>query len=158
MSDRSLLVLQYVIDDWFAALQQREPRALELAYALALALPACDETNAVRETARAQEGVAALEISSDVRDLLGYASEKYNALTGGDFRRVDMGNPNVLAFERRTNDERLLIVNNLARVSQPVKFRDYADKEGWDILNRVEFTFPARAQLEAYEFLWLLVE
>ncbi len=158
MTDAALLIPQYGFDDWRDALRTREPRALELAYALALVLPASDETNALKEMTRAANDAAAFEIARDVRELLGYAVEKYEALTRGDFERVDAGNQNVLAFERRWNDERLLIVNNLARVSQPCKFSAYAGKEGWDILNRVEFIFPARAQLDAYEFLWLLVD
>lgn len=182
MSNPSLLVPQYVLDDWLSALEQREPRALELAYGLAMALPKSDATTALYEIAvgasedatardvaaaalvdgavetRTAEEMTPREISNEVRGLLDYAYEKYAALTHGDFMTVDMGNPNVLAFERRNAEERLLIVNNLARVSQPVKFKEYAAKEGWDILNRVEFTFPARAQLEAYEFLWLLLD
>lgn len=171
MSGGSLPVPQYVLDDWLAALEQREPRALELAYGLAMSLPQSIATTALYEiavgagaTVSMQEGdggasdATDAEISQDVKDLLGYAFDKYDALTKGDFAAVDLGNPNVLAFERRADEERLLIVNNLARVSQPIKFKEYAAKEGWDILNRVEFTFPARAQLEPYEFLWLLVD
>lgn len=158
MSDALPWVPQEVFQAWRAALQQREPRALELAYALTLTLPAHQETRALQETTRASADATPYEIARDVREMLGYAYEKYAALTRGDFARVDLGNVNVLAFERVCADERLLIVNNLTRVSQPVKFRDYAGQAGWDILNRVEFVFPARAQLEAYEFLWLMVE
>ncbi len=83
---------------------------------------------------------------------------KYEAFEYGALLRVELGNVNVLAFERIAGPERLLIVNNLAPLSQPVKFRDYAGRVGWDILNRVEFNFPVRAQLEPYEFLWLMVD
>ena len=158
MSQAELLVPQYVIDDWLAALRTREPRALELARALALSLPNNSETRALQETTSTSEDATPFEIANEVAAMLDDSYAKYQALHDGAFHRVDVGNPNVLAFERTTPDERLLVVSNLARVSQPVKFREYAGREGWDILNRVEFTFPSRAQLEAYEFLWLLVE
>lgn len=157
MSETTPLVPQFVFEEWLGALRTREPRALELAYALALALAVNDETTVLQESIRAIDEASSFEISSDVRELLDYAYEKYDAFKDGDFFRVDMVNANVLAFERRTNGERILIVNNLAPVSQPIKFQEYAGREGWDILNHVEFVFPPRAQLEAYEFLWLLV-
>lgn len=158
MSESEFLIADYVLQDWQAAVRTREPRALELAYALALTLPVTEATAALRATTGVAEEATPFEISNDVREMLEYAIEKYDALTRGDFLRVDLGNPNVLAFERIVADEKLLIVNNLARVSQPIKFQLYAGREGWDILNRVEFIFPTRAQLEAYEFLWLMVE
>lgn len=158
MSETTPLVPQFVFEEWLGALRMREPRALELAYALALALGVNDETTVFQQSIRAIHEVGSFEISSDVRERLDYAYEKYDAFKYGDFFRVDMGNANVLAFERRTADERILIVNNLAPVSQPIKFRDYAGRGGWDILNHVEFIFPSRAQLEAYEFLWLLAD
>ena len=158
MSENRLLVADYVLQDLQAAVKMREPRALELAYALALALPDAEGTTALRAATSAVQDATPFEISSDVREMLEYAIEKYDALTRGDLERADLGNVNVLAFERRAKDERLLIVNNLARVSQPIKFQNYAGKQGWDILNRVEFTFPPRAQLEMYEFLWLMID
>lgn len=42
MSDSALFVPPDVVEKWQNALRTREPRALELAYALALALPAED--------------------------------------------------------------------------------------------------------------------
>ncbi len=158
MSASELLVADYVLQDWQAAVRTREPRALELAYALALTLPATEATATLRATTRVAEEATPFEISNDVRETLEYAMEKYDALTRGNFERVELGNPNVLGFERIVANEKLLLVNNLARVSQPIKFQNYAGREGWDILNRVEFIFPTRAQLEAYEFLWLMVE
>lgn len=158
MTQPSLLVPDHVLQDWLAALDAREPRALELAYALALTLPEAEETGSLKQRTHVVDDSNEFEISPEVRDLLNAAAAKYDALAKGIFQRVDMGNPNVLAFERQTGDERLLVVHNLARVAQPIKFHAYAGREGWDILNRVEFLFPPRAQLEAYEFLWLLVE
>lgn len=158
MSPDRVLVAQYVVDDWLAALKTREPRALELARALALSLPENDATRALQAATTMAENSVPFEVSDAVSAMLEDSRVKYEALTGGDFVPVDLANPNVLAFERNTAQERLLIVNNLARVSQPVKFQAYAGREGWDILNRVEFTFPTRAQLEAYEFLWLMLE
>lgn len=168
MTEPKLFMPQYVFDDWLAALQTREPRALELAYALSLSLPENAETTALRASARIVRTIQTadgalldapkIEIAPEVLVLLQDALAKYSSLSSGNFLPVEMGNPNILAFERTGDGERLLIVNNLARVSQPIKFNAYGGKEGWDILNRVEFTFPARAQLEAYEFLWLLVE
>lgn len=177
----SLLVPQFVLDDWAAALQQRDPRALELAYALALALPQT-EMPELTVLARTASEEAAHAINGDVRARLQEAYKKYDALRDGSLYARDMGNWNVLGFERTSaaaqaritdlerllsvdnerlliaDNERLLIVNNLARVTQPCKFREYAGRRGWDILNRVEFTFPPRAQLEPYEFLWLMIE
>lgn len=153
-----IVLPQEVWDDWLNALKTREPRALELAFALQLSLPADAENAITQAHARFVDDATMLEISAEMRDLLGYAHEKYAALTRGQFERVEVGNSNVLAFERRTDDERVLVVNNLTLHTQPIKFREYVDKAGWDILNRVEFIFPPRAQLEAYEFLWLLVE
>jgi hypothetical protein len=158
MSEAPLLVPENVFEAWRNALQAREPRALELAYGLALALPELDETGELKAAARATGDPNSFEIADEVLTVLDEAAAKYEAFHGGDFQQIDIGNPNVLAFERTTTDERVLIVNNLTLASQPVKFRGYAGKEGWDILNRVEFTFPARAQLEPYEFLWLLVD
>lgn len=158
MSRGEMLVPQYVVDDWLAALKTREPRALELARALTLSLPDRQETRELQETWTSGDQATPFEIANEVAAMLEDSYAKYEAFRHGAFERVDVGNPNVLAFERTIPDERLLIVSNLARVPQPVKFRDYAGRAGWDILNRVEFTFPARAQLEAYEFLWLLVE
>lgn len=157
MSQVGMVVPQDVFDRWATALKLREPRALELAYALALALDDSDETKALRETTHAVRDANAFEIAQDVRTMLDEARARYDVLGRGSRRQVDLGNPAVPAFERSSDGERVLIVNNLTGVSQPVKFRDYAGMEGWDILNRVEFTFPARAQLEAYEFLWLWV-
>jgi len=158
MSQEAPLVPQYVLDDWSAALRERDPRAAELAYALALALPPGDNADALGSATRAEMDAPPGELSNEARALLDDAYVKYDALREGDFARVDFGNPNILAFVRRYEGDRVLIVNNLARVTQPVKFRDFAGLEGWDILNRVEFTFPVRAQLEPYECLWLLVE
>ncbi len=162
MSSPLPLVPQYVLDDWLTALEQREPRALELAYGLAMSMPKSDATTALYEiavgaTAGDSNNSEPLEIVPEVRALLDDAYPKYTALTHGDFTPIALGNPNVLAFERHDESEHLLIVNNLARVPQPVKFKTYAGQNGWDILNRVEFSFPAQAQLEAYEFLWLML-
>ncbi|HZQ10339.1 MAG TPA: alpha-glucosidase C-terminal domain-containing protein [Anaerolineae bacterium] len=143
----SSFLLQEVLDEWTAALRENEPRALELAYTLALTLPKGEGT-APSENA----------LSPELRELLLSAYQKYDALRAGTIEPVDLRNPNILAFQRVSGDERLLIVNNLSRRSQPVKFGAYTGRAGWDILNRIEFTFPSRAQLEPYEFLWLLVE
>lgn len=157
MTQLVMVVAQEVFDGWSAALKQGEPRALELAYALGLALEDSDETKALKETTRMARDANTFEISAEVHAMLDEAQKKYAALGRGSRRQVDLGSPAVLAFEWFGEGERLLLVNNLTGVSQPVKFRDYAGLEGWDILNRVEFTFPARAQLEGYEFLWLWV-
>lgn len=150
------MIAQHVFDSWLSDLRAREPRALEIAYSLALTLPQDKGTDSLRaRVAPDEEGLKI--ISPDVRDLMQFAYDRYDALRDGNFALVDPGNPNILAFERACRDEQLLLVHNLARVSQPVKFRAYAGRAGWDILNRVEFIFPARAQLEAYEFLWLML-
>lgn len=147
-----------VFDAWLADVQMREPRALELAFALGLALPSSVDTNLLRDSVAALDARALTEISVEVRDHLQFAYDRYEAFRDGTFRHMDFGNPSIFGFERRCQGEHLLIINNLARVSQPVKFREYAGRAGWDILNRVEFIFPARAQLDAYEFLWLMIE
>ncbi|MBI4673380.1 MAG: alpha-glucosidase C-terminal domain-containing protein [Chloroflexi bacterium] len=147
-----------VFDAWLADVRGRKPRALELAYALDLTLPQNADVMALRDATMALGDADVAEISADVRDLLQFAYDRYDALRDGIFQRVDFGNPSIFAFERVREGERLLIVNNLARVSQPVMFRDYVGRAGWDILNRVEFIFPTRAQLDAYEFLWLMVD
>lgn len=156
MSEAPLLVAEYVLEDWLDALRAREPRALELAYALSVALPPLAETGAVRAAAQLAEDATLFTVSPVVREMLNNARDKYDALRHGEFVPVDFKNPNILGFERKAEQERVLIINNLARVSQPCKFLEYAGREGWDILNRVEFTFPTRAQLDPYEFLWLL--
>lgn len=153
-----MMIQQHVFDSWLADVRAREPRALELAYALALALPQNADASALRGAVAALGDEEIGEISADVRDLLQFAYDRYDAFREGSFRRVDFGNPSIFAFERAQENERLLIVNNLARVPQPVLVRGYAGRAGWDILNRVEFIFPARTQLDAYEFLWLMVE
>jgi len=153
-----MMIEQRVFDRWLADVRAREPRAMELAYALALTLPQNADASALHETV-ALLGVAEIaEISAAVRDWLQFAYARYDAFREGSFRRVDFGNPSVFAFERAQAHEQLLMVNNLARVPQPAIFRVYAGRAGWDILNRVEFIFPPRAQLDAYEFLWLMVE
>jgi len=138
---------QEILEEWTAALHENKPRARELAYALALTLP---------------EGVGAAwsedALSPELHELLETTYQKYDALHSGTIEYVDLRNPNVLAFERANGEDRLLIVNNLSRHSQPIKFGVYAGRAGWDLLNRIEFAFPVRAQLEPYEFLWLLVE
>jgi hypothetical protein len=151
MTEQGIAMPDEVMEGWTAAVKRGEPRAVELGMALALALPRDEPGVGNGKTDR-------LEVGEELREMLLDAHRKYDALTRGDFKRVDAANLNILAFERRTQEERLLIVNNMTRGPQPVKFRAFAGKQGWDILNRVEFTFPARAQLEAYEFLWLLVE
>ena len=148
-----LLIPQFVLKDWQAALDAGEPRALELAFALNLALPAGQLTELIKIKKQIP-----IELDAAMRELLDSAHTRYDAFVDGTCTRIDMLNPSVFAFERNKGDERLLIVNNLARVSQPVKFGSYAGRAGWDLLNRVEFQFPARAQMEAYEFLWLLVD
>lgn len=150
------MIQPHVFDGWLADLRSREPRALELAYALELTLPQQGE-GAVLRAQIAPDIDAAKIISADVRDLMQLAHERYDAFRDGTFKIIELGNANVFAFERVWDGEQLLIVNNLARVPQPVKFRVYAGGAGWDILNRVEFVFPPRAQLEPYEFLWLML-
>jgi maltose alpha-D-glucosyltransferase/alpha-amylase len=83
--------------------------------------------------------------------------KKNRAFGRGSIRFVDLGNEAVLAYERAYEGEKILVVNNLAPSSQPVHFAAYRGKAGWDILNSREFNFPPRAQLEASEFLWLLL-
>ncbi len=150
------MIQQHVFEGWLADLRAREPRALELAYALELTLP-LHSTGAALRTQIAPDDAALQTISADVRDLMQFAYERYDAFRDGNFKIIELANPNVLAFERACAGEQLLIVNNLARVPQPVQFRAYAGGAGWDILNRVEFIFPTRAQLEPYEFLWLML-
>lgn len=150
------MIQQHVFDAWLADIRAREPRALELAYALELTLPPQGDANSLW-TQVALDDAATTSISADVRDLMQFAYERYHAFREGNFTQKDLGNPNILAFERARDGEHLLIVNNLARVTQPVKFGSYAGGAGWDILNRVEFIFPPRAQLDAYEFLWLML-
>lgn len=151
------MIAQHVFEAWRADILAREPRALELAYALELALPPDAQSPWWKDEKRltAQMETA---LSADVRELMQSAYARYAAFRQGNFQPVDLGNPNLFAFERVWQDERLLIVNNLARVPQFATFRGYAGRAGWDILNRIEFVFPPRAQLEAYEFIWLMVD
>lgn len=158
MSESQPLVAPQVLDELAAAVQRGEPRAFELAYGLSRSLPREGDHSAAGLTPRTFGEADAEGIAEQVRQLIDDAAKKYGALSRGEFAAVDLSNPNVLAYELKWQDERLLILNNLARVSQPVKFHSYTAHEGWDILNRVEFTFPARAQLEPYEFLWLALE
>lgn len=148
-----LVIPPFVLKDWQTALQDHEPRALELGYALKLALPS-------EQVAQLTliDNLSPIELGASLRKMLETPHSRYQSFVAGSFSRVDLLNPSVFAFERSQGDERLLIVNNLARVSQAVKFGGYPGRAGWDILNRVEFQFPPRAQLEAYEFLWLLVD
>jgi hypothetical protein len=156
MSEPAMLVMPEVWGELDRAIQRREPRALELAFALALTLPA--EANADSPDSSQVLTGSPPEISVQVRLVIEDAVKKYDALTRGEWAVVDVNNLNALAFERMWQDERVLIVYNMSGTSQPIKFSSYGGRAGWDILNRVEFTFPARAQLEAYEFLWLLPE
>jgi hypothetical protein len=158
MSDTELLVPEVVLAGWQRALGMREPRAMELAYALALALPEGGETADLQQSSKAATDSAVNEVAEVVKTVLDEAAAKYDSFHTGEMTRIDMGNASVLGFERAASGERVLVVSNLTAESQPIKFQGYAGKEGWDILNRVEFVFPARAQLEPYEFLWLLVE
>jgi hypothetical protein len=151
------VIPEQIFDAWFADVRAREPRALELAYALALTLPPqASASLSMADVALDDETLARL--SSDVRDVMQFSAARYEAFRDGAFARVDLGNPSIFAFERMRPDEHLVVVNNLTRVSQPVKFREYVGRAGWDILNRVEFIFPPRAQLDAYEFLWLMMD
>jgi hypothetical protein len=158
MSESNSVVPAHVSDALAAALAQGEPRALELAYALSLSLPAEYSARQLGLSLTELAVVPPPELSAAVRQVLEEAAQKYDALARGDLERIELSNPFIFAFERKTDDERVLVVNNLAQVPQPTKFHQYTGQEGWDILNRVEFTFPARAQLEEYEFLWLLLE
>lgn len=151
------MIQKHVYDAWVADVRAREPRALELAYALGLTLPA-HTPHIFRDGEATLDDATTLLISSDVRDLMQFAYDRYDAFREGLYQPLDFGNPTIFVFERKCAGEHLLIVNNLARVSQPVKFREFAGRAGWDILNRVEFIFPARAQLDAYEFLWLMLD
>jgi hypothetical protein len=158
MNDEPLVIPPQVYADWRSALLAREPRALELCLELELVLPpGAEGAQALVETVREVLACAVDAVSPTLRELLQENHARYEALQGGALRWQASGNPNVLMFERLVGDERIVVVNNLTRVPQPVKFRKYAGLPGWDILNRIEFTFPARAQLEAYEFLWLVV-
>jgi hypothetical protein len=158
MTESKSVVPAYVSDAFAEALEQREPRALELAYALALALPKNDDVHQLGFSLADLVTTPPPELSDSVRQVVEEAVKKYDALSHGDLKRVELSNPSIFAFVRTRGDERVLVVNNLARVPQPTKFHPYSGQEGWDILNRVEFTFPVRAQLEEYEFLWLLLE
>jgi hypothetical protein len=151
------VIPEHIFDAWLADVRAREPRALELAYALALTLPPqASAPLSMADIAPDEETLVLL--SSDVRDMMQFSAARYDAFRDGAFARVDLGNPSIFAFERTRPNEHLLLVNNLARVSQPVKFREYVGRAGWDILNRVEFICPPRAQLDAYEFLWLMMD
>lgn len=157
MSDETTAALPpHVIEHWRRALERGEPRALEAAYALELSL----EQDAVptSQLPRKPAAGAKAQLADEVSAMLESAHDRYDALKWGTWRGVELGNPNLFAFERRAEDEELLLVYNLTGASQPVKFGGYAGTRGWDILNRVEFVFPVRAQLEPYEFLWLMVD
>ncbi|MGE5140036.1 MAG: alpha-amylase family glycosyl hydrolase, partial [Rudaea sp.] len=84
--------------------------------------------------------------------------KKYSAFGRGTTEFVDLANDRVLAYERQWEDERILIVNNLSSGPQSVDMRTYQNRGGWDILGAREFTFPPEAELEPYQFLWLLLE
>ncbi len=83
--------------------------------------------------------------------------KKYRAFGRGATQFVEVGNARVLAYERAWNDEKILVINNLADSPQPIHLAKYNSHAGWDVLNLREFNFPPRAQLEPYEFLWLLL-
>ncbi|MGE5138355.1 MAG: maltose alpha-D-glucosyltransferase [Rudaea sp.] len=84
--------------------------------------------------------------------------KKYRAFGRGSTRMINLGNEHVLAYERCWNDERILVVNNLSAESQPIQLGEYAGGSGWDVLGQREFDFPPAAQLEPFEFLWLLLD
>ncbi|MGB8648097.1 MAG: maltose alpha-D-glucosyltransferase [Anaerolineae bacterium] len=86
------------------------------------------------------------------------ARKKYRAFGRGATEFVDLKNDHVLAYERKWGDERILVVNNLSGEPQPIHLGAFAAGAGWDILVQREFDFPSRAQLEPYEFLWLLLD
>lgn len=152
------LIAPHVLAAWRAAVSRREPRALELAYALELSLPPDPESGSSSTTPATAAPVPPPELAPEVLALLETASTRYAAFRTGTFALLDLGNPHLFAFERTSLGEHLVVINNLAPVPQPVKFGRYSGLRGWDILNRVEFTFPPRAQLESYEFLWLYLE
>ncbi len=111
-------------------------------------------------------GYARVNVASQVPDsdsLLNFMRgltalrKKYHAFGRGRTCFVDLGNEHVLAYERQWQDEQILVVNNLAASSQTIHLGAYKDRTGWDILNAREFEFPPRAQLEPFEFLWLLL-
>jgi hypothetical protein len=155
--DRVSFLPAPVLAELGAALDAEEPRALELALGIELALHGTEPESWGRELLTLVAGRNLSAVAAEVRELLWQASGKYNGLALGSLVHVDVGNQDVLAMERSTADETLLLIYNLTARSQPVKLREYTGREGWDILNRVEFRFPPRAQLEGYEFLWLLI-
>jgi hypothetical protein len=147
----------HVLNEYLRELAAGEIRALELEFSLRVSLP---DTGPGLELKRALQGHAPARgesVSSELIRVLAAAGWRYAAFRSGTLNVFDAGNEWVLAFERALEDEQLLVVNNLSPLSRPVKFGRHAGQSGWDILNRIEFIFPTRAQLEPFEFLWLLL-
>jgi hypothetical protein len=145
-----------VWDDLEKRVERNEPRALELAYALSLSFEGVT-VHPVAARAKAVPPVGRV-IDPDLKTMLDVMHAKYDAFKIGVIKWRDAGSEHVLGFERVTDGERVVVFANLGDRPAPVKFRELAGREGWDILNSVEFTFPPRAQLEGHEILWLFLE
>lgn len=114
-------------------------------------------------------GYQAVNVESDMRDpssLLHWLKRmiqvrKQHPLFGiGSFEVVSGGNPSVLAFVRRMNEDLVLCVNNLSRFPQPVELplASFNGKTPVELLGRVPFPkigeLPYLLTLGPYSFYW----
>lgn len=90
---------------------------------------------------------------------------RYKAFGRGDMTFVPVDNPKVLAFTRTLEDEKLLVVINLSKFSQPAEL-DLADYKGYqpaEIFSRNKFplikeNMPYLLTLDAYTCEWFELE
>jgi maltose alpha-D-glucosyltransferase/alpha-amylase len=81
--------------------------------------------------------------------------KQYRAFGRGVMEWIETGNPAVVAYLRRYQEERLLIFNNLSNTSQAVRLATKNDENTIDLLTGLSHSLNSWFTLQPYSYLWL---
>jgi maltose alpha-D-glucosyltransferase / alpha-amylase len=82
--------------------------------------------------------------------------KQHHAFGRGSMEWLVTDNPHLAMYTRRTEDETLLIIQNLSRLPQTVSLPEEYHADYIDLLPNVAWHFAASINLQPYEYLWLL--
>jgi maltose alpha-D-glucosyltransferase / alpha-amylase len=81
--------------------------------------------------------------------------KQYHAFGRGVMEWIETGNPAVVAYLRRYQEERLLIFNNLSNTSQAVRLATKNDENTIDLLTGLSHSLNSSFTLQPHSYLWL---
>jgi maltose alpha-D-glucosyltransferase/alpha-amylase len=81
--------------------------------------------------------------------------KQYRAFGRGGMEWIETGNPAVVVYLRRVQEERLLIFNNLSNTSQAVSLATKNDENTIDLLTGLSHSLHSSFTLQPYSYLWL---